>query len=78
MDGFDGLRVVALVLILVILFCFAIFMVAAVVVFIKMAIEDYLWERNYRKQRSAQDLVVRDIFKHPYEEEQRVPTKRKV
>lgn len=55
MDGFDGLRVVALVLILVILFCLAIFMVAAVVVFIKMAIEDYLWERNYRKQRSAQD-----------------------
>ena len=55
MDGFDGLRVVALVLILVILFCFAIFMVAAVVVFFKMAIEDYLWERNYRKQRFARD-----------------------
>lgn len=51
MDGFDGLRVVGLVLMLVILFCFAILMVAAVVVFFKMAIEDYLWERNYRKER---------------------------
>lgn len=85
MDGFDGLRMVGLVLMLVILFCCAIFMVTAVVVFFKMAIEDYLWERNYRKQRFTQDpdqyltyFSIRDNFKRPYEEEQRVPTKRKV
>lgn len=51
MDGFDELRMVALVLMLVILFCFAIFMVAAVVVFFKTVIENYLWKREYRKER---------------------------
>ena len=55
MDGFDGLRMVALVLILVILFCFAIFMIAAVVVFFKTVIEDYLWEREYREERKRQE-----------------------
>ena len=51
----DGLRMVALVLMLIILFCFAIFMVAAVVVFFKTVIEDYLWEREYRKERERRD-----------------------
>lgn len=55
MDGFDGLRMVALVLILVILFCFAIFMIVAVVVFFKTVIEDYLWEREYREERKRQE-----------------------
>lgn len=55
MDCFNGLRMVGLVLMLVILFCCAIFMVAAVAVFFVGAIEDYLRKRKYRKQRFAQD-----------------------
>lgn len=55
MDGLDGLRMVALVLMLVILFCLAIFMVAAVVIFFKTLIDDYLWEREYRKERKRQE-----------------------
>lgn len=51
----DGLRMVALVLMLIILFCWAIFMVCAVVVFFKTVIEDYLWEREYRKERERRD-----------------------
>lgn len=51
----DGLRMTALVLTLIILFCFAIFMVCAVVFFFKAIIEDYLWEREYRKERKRQE-----------------------
>lgn len=51
----DGLRMLALVLMLVIMFCFAIFMVVGVVALFKMLIEDYLWEREYRKERKRRD-----------------------
>ena len=51
----DVLRMLALVFMLIILFCWAIFMVCAVVVFFKTVIEDYLWEREYRKERKRRD-----------------------
>ena len=51
----DGLRMVALVLMLIIIFCFAIVMVVGVVALFKAIIEDYLWEREYRKERNRRD-----------------------
>lgn len=50
-----GLRMVALVLMLIVIFCFAILMVTAVVILFKTMIEEYLWEREYRKERDRRD-----------------------
>lgn len=51
----DGLRMLGLVLLLIISFGLAILIVTAVVILFKPVIEDYLWEREYRKERERRD-----------------------